>query len=288
MKKNNEQAILNDKLDNNKITIILNLIFSILEIIGGILTNSISLISGAIHDITDSISICISNLFNNKSKRKSNNNYSFGYVRYKIIGNFFTSIILLLCSIAIIYFSISRIKHPLDVNYDAMIIFSIFGILINGYAAYKTKEDNKNNMIDVFGWIIVLIGSILIKILNNSIIDPVVSLLVAIFILYQVYKYIYKIFTIIMEKVPNNLNINQIQKDLIEENKLIKELNNTNIWALDDNDIYFTSHILLNESIDENGLIELKNNIKKYLINLNIKHITLEIVYNNETKRKTN
>ena len=73
-----------------------------------------------------------------------------------------------------------------------------------------------------------------------------------------------------------------------EENKLIKELNNTNIWALDDNDIYFTSHILLNESIDENGLIELKNNIKKYLINLNITHITLEIVYNNETKRKTN
>ena len=194
MKKSNEQTLSNIKIDNNKMTIIINLIFSILEIIGGILTNSISLISGAIHDIGDSISLCIGNLFNKKSKRKSNNNYSFGYVRYKVIGNFFTAIILFLCFIAIIYFSINRIKNPSDVNYDAMIIFSIFGILINGYVAYKTKEDNKNNIIDVFGWIIVLVGSILIRVLNNSIIDPIVSLLIALFILYQVYRYIYNIY----------------------------------------------------------------------------------------------
>lgn len=283
MKNNNEQT-----LSNNKITIIINLVFSILEIIGGILTNSISLISGAIHDIGDSISLCIESIFNNKSKRKSNNNYSFGYTRYKVIGNFFTSIILFLCFITIVYFSINRIKNPLNVNYDAMIIFSIFGILINGYVAYKTKEDNKNNMIDVFGWIIVLIGSILIKVLNKSIIDPIVSLLIALFILYQVYRYIYKIFITIMEKVPNNLNIDTIQSDLIKENSFIKDINNTNIWALDEKNIYFITHILLNETLNEENLINLKNNIKNYLKKLNITHITLEFIYKTENKRKTN
>lgn len=288
MKKSNEQTLSNIKIDNNKMTIIINLIFSILEIIGGILTNSISLISGAIHDIGDSISLCIGNLFNKKSKRKSNNNYSFGYVRYKVIGNFFTAIILFLCFIAIIYFSINRIKNPSDVNYDAMIIFSIFGILINGYVAYKTKEDNKNNIIDVFGWIIVLVGSILIRVLNNSIIDPIVSLLIALFILYQVYRYIHIIFITIMEKVPNNLNIDSIQTDLLKENNMIKEFNNTNIWALDENNIYFTTHVFLKETLDEKNLINLKNNIKDYLKKLNITHITLEFIYNNESKRKTN
>ncbi len=288
MKKNKEQEITNERIDNNKLTIIINLIFSILEIIGGILTNSIALISCAIHDITDSISICISDLFNKKSKAKPNENYSFGYTRYKIIGNFFTSIILLLCSSAIIYFSIERIKNPLNVNYDAMIIFSLFGILINGYATYKTKEDNKNNLIDVIGWNIVLTGSISIKLLDKSIIDPIVSLLIAIFILYQLYKYIHKIFSIIMEKVPNNLNIIKIKNDIINENSLIKELKDTNIWALDENNIYFISHILLKESIDEKTLIELKNNIKNYLKKINITHVTIEFVYNNETKHKTN
>lgn len=288
MKKINEQTLSNIKIDNNKITIIINLIFSILEIIGGILTNSISLISGAIHDIGDSISLCIENLFNKKSKRKSNNNYSFGYVRYKVIGNFFTAIILFLCFIAIIYFSINRIKNPSDVNYDAMIIFSIFGILINAYVAYKTKEENKNNIIDVFGWIIVLFGSILIRVLSNSIIDPIVSLLIALFILYQVYRYIYIIFITIMEKVPNNLNIDSIQTDLLKENNMIKEFNNTNIWALDEKNIYFTTHIFLKETLDEENLINLKNNIKDYLKKLNITHITLEFIYNNEIKRKTN
>lgn len=277
-------------INNTKITILFNLTFSILEIIGGFLTNSISIISSAIHDFSDSITVCLENLFNKKSKQKPNNKYSFGYSRYKLIGKFFTSILLLITSGIIIYFAINRIKNPLNINYDGMIIFSIFGILLNAYVAYKLKNDKENNyntMIDVYGWLIVLISSILIKLFKIFIIDPVVAIIMALYILYQTYKYLNEIFNAIMEKVPVALNIDKIQNDIIINNSNIKEIDNLNIWSIDNKNIYFTGRIILNENLDYKKIIELKNNIKKYLNEQNINHITLEFINKDEIKCKT-
>lgn len=277
-------------INNTKITILFNLTFSILEIIGGFLTNSISIISSAIHDFSDSITVCLENLFNKKSKQKPNNKYSFGYSRYKLIGKFFTSILLLITSGIIIYFAINRIKNPLNINYDGMIIFSIFGILLNAYVAYKLKNDKENNyntMIDVYGWLIVLISSILIKLFKIFIIDQVVAIIMALYMLYQTYKYLNEIFNAIMEKVPVALNIDKIQNDIIINNSNIKEIDNLNIWSIDNKNIYFTGHIILNENLDYKKIIELKNNIKKYLNEQNINHITLEFINKDEIKCKT-
>lgn len=277
-------------INNTKITILFNLTFSILEIIGGFLTNSISIISSAIHDFSDSITVCLENLFNKKSKQKPNNKYSFGYSRYKLIGKFFTSILLLITSGIIIYFAINRIKNPLNINYDGMIIFSIFGILLNAYVAYKLKNDKENNyntMIDVYGWLLVLISSILIKLFKIFIIDPVVAIIMALYMLYQTYKYLNEIFNAIMEKVPVALNIDKIQNDIIINNSNIKEIDNLNIWSIDNKNIYFTGHIILNENLDYKKIIELKNNIKKYLNEQNINHITLEFINKDEIKCKT-
>ena len=277
-------------INNTKITMLFNLTFSILEIIGGFLTNSISIISSAIHDFSDSITVCLENLFNKKSKQKPNNKYSFGYSRYKLIGKFFTSILLLITSGIIIYFAINRIKNPLNINYDGMIIFSIFGILLNAYVAYKLKNDKENNyntMIDVYGWLIVLISSILIKLFKIFIIDPVVAVIMALYMLYQTYKYLNEIFNAIMEKVPVALNIDKIQNDIIINNSNIKEIDNLNIWSIDNKNIYFTGHIILNENLDYKKIIELKNNIKKYLNEQNINHITLEFINKDEIKCKT-
>ena len=277
-------------INNTKITILFNLTFSILEIIGGFLTNSISIISSAIHDFGDSIAVCLENLFNKKSKQKPNNKYSFGYSRYKLIGKFFTSILLLITSGIIIYFAINRIKNPLNINYDGMIIFSIFGILLNAYVAYKLKNDKENNyntMIDVYGWLIVLISSILIKLFKIFIIDPVVAIIMALYMLYQTYKYLNEIFNAIMEKVPVALNIDKIQNDIIINNSNIKEIDNLNIWSIDNKNIYFTGHIILNENLDYKKIIELKNNIKKYLNEQNINHMTLEFINKDEIKCKT-
>ena len=131
--------------ENIKVAFLLNLGFSILEAIGGFLTNSISIFTDSIHDFGDSISIGVSYLLEKQSNKDPNHKYTYGYLRYSLLGALITSIILLTGSVVVIYNAIPRIIHPEEINHDAMIIFAIFGVIINGYAAYRTSHGEKHN-----------------------------------------------------------------------------------------------------------------------------------------------
>lgn len=273
--------------ENIKVAFLLNLGFSILEAIGGFLTNSISIFTDSIHDFGDSISIGISYLLEKQSNKDPNHKYTYGYLRYSLLGALITSIILLTGSVVVIYNAIPRIIHPEEINHDAMIIFAIFGVIINGYAAYRTSHGEKHNekainlhmLEDVFGWIAVLIGSIFIKIYNLTIIDPILSILITIYILFHVYKYIKEVFDIFMEKVPDNININDIKKNVEEKFEMIKNIHHIHVWSLDGVNNYMTLHVELNEDINKDDLIKLKQDIKKELNKTGINHVTLEFDY---------
>ena len=273
--------------ENIKIAFLLNLGFSILEAFGGYLTNSISIFTDAIHDFGDSISIGVSYLLEKQSNKDPNHKYTYGYLRYSLLGALITSIILLTGSVVVIYNAIPRIIHPEEINHDAMIIFAIFGVIINGYAAYRTSHGEKHNekainlhmLEDVFGWIAVLIGSIFIKIYNLTIIDPILSILITIYILFHVYKYIKEVFDIFMEKVPDNININDIKKNVEEKFEMIKNIHHIHVWSLDGVNNYMTLHVELNEDINKDDLIKLKQDIKKELNKTGINHVTLEFDY---------
>ena len=273
--------------ENIKVAFLLNLGFSILEAIGGFLTNSISIFTDSIHDFGDSISIGVSYLLEKQSNKDPNHKYTYGYLRYSLLGALITSIILLTGSVVVIYNAIPRIIHPEEINHDAMIIFAIFGVIINGYAAYRTSHGEKHNekainlhmLEDVFGWVAVLIGSIFIKIYNLTIIDPILSILITIYILFHVYKYIKEVFDIFMEKVPDNININDIKKNVEEKFEMIKNIHHIHVWSLDGVNNYMTLHVELNEDINKDDLIKLKQDIKKELNKTGINHVTLEFDY---------
>lgn len=276
--------------ENIKIAFLLNLLFAVIEIIGSLLTNSISILSDAIHDFGDSISIGLAYLFEKKSKKNPDNVYSFGYLRYSLLGALITSFILLFGSIFVVWSAIPRLFNPIEVNHDAMIIFAIFGVIINGYAAYRTSKGVKVNekainlhmLEDVFGWIIILIGSICIKIFGLNIIDSVLSILVALYILFHVYRNFKEIFDVFMEKVPKNINIEKIKIDIEKEFDSVKELHHIHIWTLDSINNCMTAHVLLNKDLKNKEVIELKKSIKNKLNDNNINHVTLEIEYLNE------
>ena len=273
--------------ENIKVAFLLNIGFSILEAIGGFLTNSISIFTDSIHDLGDSISIGVSYLLEKQSNKDPNHKYTYGYLRYSLLGALITSIILLTGSVVVIYNAIPRIIHPEEINHDAMIIFAIFGVIINGYAAYRTSHGEKHNekainlhmLEDVFGWVAVLIGSIFIKIYNLTIIDPILSILITIYILFHVYKYIKEVFDIFMEKVPDNININDIKKNVEEKFEMIKNIHHIHVWSLDGVNNYMTLHVELNEDINKDDLIKLKQDIKKELNKTGINHVTLEFDY---------
>lgn len=285
---NEKVNFINKTPENIKIAFLLNLAFSVVEAIGGILTNSISIISDSLHNLGDSITIGINYIFEKKSKKLPNKEYSSGYLRYTMLGSLIASFILLVGSVIIIYNVVPRLIKPLSVNYDAMIIFGIFGLLINLYATIKImrskdkdKKINTHMIEDTVIWLFILTGSICIKVFDLVIIDPILSLLIAVYILYQVYKYMKNIYNIFMEKVPKNVKIDEIKKD-IESNENIDNVHHIHIWSMDGVNNYMTAHIHLNKILNEEEIIKTKNDVKNKLKEDKINHITLEVEYFNE------
>lgn len=277
--------MINLKTEKNiLVAFILNVSFSIFEIIGGILTNSISIISDAIHDFADAISIGLSYFLEKKSKKKPDNKYTYGYVRYSILGAFITSLILTLGSILVIYNSIIRLINPVDVNYDGMIILAVIGVIINFLAAYFTKDGDSLNqksvnlhmLEDVLGWVIVLIGSILIKFTNISIIDSIMSFMVAIYILIHAFKNLKIVLDLFLEKTPSNISIDELKKHITKIDGVV-DVHHIHLWSMDGVNNYATMHVVTNSNSKK-----LKQKIKDELIEHGIAHTTIELESNDE------
>ena len=269
------------KTDKNiLIAFLLNLFFSVFELIGGIFTNSIAIISDAVHDFGDSLSIGISYFLEKKSKKKPDKKYTFGYTRYSVLGAIITNTILIIGSVIVIYNAIKRIITPVEINHNGMIIFAIVGALVNFIAAYMTKEGDSLNqkavnlhmLEDVLGWIAVLIGAIVIKFTNFNLIDPILSILVAIYILIHALKSYKKIFNLFLEKTPEEIEIDELKEHILNING-VEGVHHIHIWSIDGYNHFATMHIVT----DTKKVTELKKSIKEELSEHGISHTTIEI-----------
>lgn len=269
---------------NILIAFLLNLFFSIFEFIGGIFTNSISIISDSVHDFADAISIGISYILEKISKRKPDKKYTYGYLRYSVLGAIITTSILLIGSILVIYNAIKRIIIPVEVNYNGMIVFAFVGVIVNFIAASFTKHGHSLNqksvnlhmLEDVFGWLIVLLGSVIMKFTDISILDPIMSIIVAIFILINAIKNLRNIIDIFLEKTPYNISIDNIKK-CIQDIKGVLDVHHIHVWTIDGYNNYATMHVVV-----DNGVNDVKHIIREKLYENNINHVTIEIENSNE------
>lgn len=269
---------------NILVAFLLNLLFSIIELIGGIITNSVAIISDSIHDMGDAISVGISYFLEVKSNKKPDNNYTYGYIRYSVLGSVITTLILLMGSIFVIYNAIVRIFNPVEINYNGMIIFAILGVVINFFAAYFTKEGyslnqkavNLHMLEDVLGWAVVLIGAIVMKFTNIIIIDSILSILVALFILINSLKSFIKVLNIFLEKTPNNIDLVEIKNLLLEINGIL-DVHHIHIRSIDGYHNYATMHI-----VAEGNYKEIKHKAKDILNIHDIQHVTIEFEEKNE------
>lgn len=267
------------KTDKNiLIAFILNISFSIFEIFGGLITGSIAIISDAIHDFGDAISIGISYFLEKKSKKSPDNKYTYGYLRYSVLGAFITTSILMIGSAFVIYEAITRLFNPVDINYNGMIIFAIIGVIINVIAVHVTKEGDSINqkavnlhmLEDVLGWIIVLVGSIIIKFTNIKIVDSIMSILVSIFIFVNATKNFKAILDLFLEKIPDNISVDEIKKHILEIDNVI-DVHHIHIWSIDEYHNYATMHVVVNKNE-----LETKNKIREELLEHGISHVTIE------------
>ena len=260
------------------IAFFLNISFSIIELFGGLFTNSIAILSDAIHDFVDALSIGISYFLEKKSKKEPDNIYTYGYIRYSILGALITTVILITGSIFVIINALIRLFNPVPLNYDGMLILSILGIIFNFLAAYMTREGDSLNqksvnlhmLEDVFGWIVVLIGSLLIKLFDIVYIDSLMSIFIAIYILFHALHNLSKVIDLFLIKVPKDIDIDKIKKHL-EKNTDIIEIHHIHVWSIDGYNNYATLHVV------SNNPEKIKKYIKKELLKFNISHSTIEV-----------
>ena len=264
---------------NILIAFILNLAFSIFEFVGGIFTGSVAIISDAVHDIGDATSIGAAFFLEKKSKKQPDEKYTYGYARYSIIGSVRTTLILLLGSVMVIYNAVLRIINPTDINYDGMIIFAVIGVIVNLCAAFLTREGDSLNqkavnlhmLEDVLGWVVVLVGAIVMRFTDISIIDPLMSIGVAVFILINAIKNLSEALEIFLEKAPRNINISELKEHICEIDGVIN-VHHVHAWSIDGHNNYATMHVMA-----KGDLHEIKEKIREELREHGVGHVTLEL-----------
>lgn len=269
--------------NNIKIAFVLNMLFSIIELIGGFLTNSISIISDAIHDFGDAVSIAIAMLLEKKSNNKPDEVFTFGYLRFSILGALITATILLIGSILVIYNAIPRLINPELVNYNGMIILAVIGVIVNLAATKVTSHsDNVNEKVvslhmleDVLGWAAVLLGSIIMQLFGWYIIDSLLSIAITLFILVNVVKNYKTIFNIFLEKMPDNIKIEELKKHLSNVEK-VEDIHHVHVWTMDGMNNYATLHVLVDGNIIVDELEKIKEDLREELEEHNINHSVIE------------
>jgi cobalt-zinc-cadmium efflux system protein len=267
------------------IAFVLNLLFSIFEFVGGIITGSVAIASDAVHDFGDAISIGVSYFLEKLSVKKPNKKFTYGYARFSVLGGLLTNLILLVSSGLVIYNAILKIINPTTINYQGMIIFAIVGLVVNLVAAHFTHGGNSLNqkavnlhmLEDVLGWLVVLIGAIVMLFTNFYIIDPILSILVALFISINSIKNLVDITEIFLIKTPKNIDFDEILEHLTKIDGVI-EVHHVHLWTIDGETNCASLHVVVNK-IDS----KIKNIVKEELNEHGISHVTLELETIEET-----
>lgn len=263
---------------NILIAFILNFAFSIFEFVGGFFTGSMAIVSDAVHDIGDAASIGISYFLEKKSKKKPDEHYTYGYARYSVIGSVITTLILLVGSVLVVYNAILRIIDPTPINYNGMILFAIIGAAVNFLAAFFTREGDSLNqkavnlhmLEDVLGWLVVLVGAIIMRFTDISIIDPLMSIGVAVFIFINAFKNLKEAVDLFLEKTPHGIEIEEICEHLTHIDG-VKDVHHVHVWSMDGYNNYATMHV-----VAEGDAHEIKEAIREELAEHGIAHATLE------------
>ncbi len=264
---------------NMAIAFLLNLTFAILEAVGGMLTGSVAVLSDAVHDIGDAAGIGLSLFLEKKSGQHPDELYTYGYGRYSVIGSVIVTLILLIGSVSVVIGAVRRLITPTAIHYDGMIVLAIVGVLVNGSAAFFTREGDSLNqkavnlhmLEDVLGWIVVLCGAVVMRFTDWTFIDPLLSIGVAIFVLVNALRNLKEALDLFLEKTPHGLDVDEIKAHLTSLEG-VADVHHVHLWSMDGHQHFATLHVVT----DGNPHL-IKEAVRAELREHGISHATLEL-----------
>jgi cobalt-zinc-cadmium efflux system protein len=273
-----------DATTNIKIAFLLNFIFTIAEIIGGFFTNSLAIISDGLHDLGDAFSLGLSWYLAKLSSKEKTPKFSYGYKRFSLLAALINSIILLAGSLFILTKAIPRLINPEHSNAKGMLIFAIVGLAVNGFAAWKVHKGKSMNeqvitwhlLEDVLGWAAVLIVSVVLLIRDIPILDPLLSILITLYILWNVVKKLKESLMIFLQSVPKSVEVKKLEQEIVSLDS-IQGIHDTHLWSLDGASHILSTHIIVSKDARPEDVFNAKCGAKKIAQNFGIEHATIEV-----------
>jgi len=268
---------------NIAIAFFLNLIFAIIELVGGLLTNSVAILSDAIHDFGDSLSLGVAYYLQRVSSKKGDSRFSYGYKRFSLLGSVFISVILVIGAVFIMREGVLRVIHPEESNAKGMFLLAILGIIVNGAAVLKLRGGSSHNeravllhmMEDVLGWAAVLVASIVMIFVDVPVLDPILSIAITLWVLFNVYKNLKETISIMLQEVPRGINLDKLREEIVQLAD-IESIHDVHLWTMDGENHILTLHIVIKEGVGARALAELKSRVREIAVNFDIGHVTIE------------
>lgn len=275
---------------NIKIAFFLNIGFTVLEFFGGLYVNSVAIISDALHDLGDSISLGLSWYLDHKSKQGANRSFTFGYTRFSLLGALINSLVLIAGSIFVINEAVARIITPEHTDAQGMLIFAIIGVSVNGYAAWKVSDGKTLNekviswhlLEDVLGWAAVLIVSIVLLFKDIHYLDPALSILITAYVLWNVIKRLKETLYVFLQGSPDDVSIEELESKFLEKD-FVDETKHLHLWSLGGESHVFTAHLILEGVSEYSEIIRVKKEIREILKPYNFSHSTIEVELDTKT-----
>ncbi|NQU32724.1 MAG: cation transporter [Bacteroidetes bacterium] len=274
---------------NMAIAISLNIIITVGQIIGGVISGSIALLTDALHNFSDVISLILSYYTNRLAKRKSTINQTYGFKRAEILSAFINSATLIAIAIYLIVEAVDRFLNPQMVNYDIVIYFAIGSIVINLISVIILHKDSKNSLniksaylhlfTDVLTSIAVMIGGFLMKYFGIYRIDSILSVAIAIYLIFSSYKLLLESIKILMQFTPKEVDIQNIC-DKVCDIEEIENIHHVHLWQLNDKELFFEAHIDLKKDIKITEFQRILLNIEDVLDKYEIHHFNIQPEYN--------
>ena len=261
----------------------INLTFTIVSIIGGWLTNSMAIISDSIHDLGCTISISLAWVFEHIAGHKPTHRFTFGYRRFTLLGAFINAFILLGGSSIVLYESIGRLAHPEEIDAEGMLWFALLAILFKGLAVWRTWKGTSVNqrmvslhlLGDCLGWVAVLAASAVMLFVEIPLLDPILSVCISLYILYNVVHNLIVAFRIVLEGVPASIDYKALRAK-VAALPGITNISALRVWSMDNE--HHTAEVVLTTTLSTwDEVEELKGALRQIFSHYSIEQSVIEV-----------
>lgn len=275
---------------NIKVAFFLNVLFALAEVVGGLLTNSVTILSDALHDLGDSLSLGVAWYLNRYAQRAGDERYSYGYRRFSLLGALITGTVLIGGAVVVLSEAIPRLIAPEPTDARGMLIFAIAGIVVNGGAVLRLRHGEGFNvrlvawhlLEDVLGWVAVLMVSVVLLFTEIDILDPILSILITLYVAYNVARNLRKTLRLFLQSAPEGIVTTGID-EAIRGIPHVVDTHHTHLWSLDGERHVLTTHVVVDVSCERREIVAVKEAIQALAQELNVTHVTVEIEYSDES-----